>query len=82
MVAPATNIHLVGVGFRGKTDVAGTVFQDTIVKGAAKNGSWWEDSISINPADGDLFWKSTDYQLVYGSDGMEYVICNGIFKTE
>lgn len=82
MVAHATNIHLVGVSFKGKTDVAGKAFRDEMVAGALKNGSGWEDYIYINPAESGLFWKSTYYQLVTGSDGKEYVVCSGIFRTE
>lgn len=81
MIAHATNIHLVGVSFRGKTDVAGKAFRDEMVAGALKDGSGWEDYIYINPAESGLFWKSTYYQLVTGSDGKEYVVCSGIFKT-
>lgn len=82
MVAHATNIHLVGVSFRGKTDVAGKAFRDMMVAGALKDGSGWEDYIYINPAESGLFWKRTYYRLVTGSDGKEYVVCSGIFKTE
>ncbi len=82
MVAHATNIHLVGVSFKGKTDVAGKAFRDEMVAGALKDGSGWEDYIYINPAESGLFWKSTYYQLASGSDGNEYVVCSGIFKTE
>ncbi|MCQ1538522.1 transporter substrate-binding domain-containing protein [Methanocalculus taiwanensis] len=81
MAAHATNIHLVGVSFKGKTDVTGKAFRDEMVAGALKNGSGWEDYIYINPAESGLFWKSTYYQLVTGSDGNEYVVCSGIFKT-
>ncbi|MDO9540078.1 MAG: cache domain-containing protein, partial [Methanocalculus sp.] len=81
MVAHATNIHLVGVSFKGKTDVTGKTFRDMMVKGALENGFGWEDYIYINPAESGLFWKSTYYQLATGSDGKEYVVCSGIFKT-
>jgi len=39
MVAHADNILLVGVNFRGKTDVAGTPFRDYIIQGALANGT-------------------------------------------
>ncbi|MDO8842037.1 transporter substrate-binding domain-containing protein [Methanocalculus sp.] len=82
MVADATNIHLVGVSFKGKTDVTGEAFQDMMVEGALENGFGWEDYVSLNPAESGLFWKRTYYQLAIGSDGKEYVVCSGIFKTE
>jgi polar amino acid transport system substrate-binding protein len=82
MVAHATNIHLVGVSFKGKTDVTGKAFRDMMVEGALANGEGWEDYIYINPAESGLFWKSTYYQLAIGSDGKEYVVCSGIFKTK
>ncbi|RQD83971.1 MAG: ABC transporter substrate-binding protein [Methanocalculus sp. MSAO_Arc2] len=82
MVAHADNIHLVGESFKGKTDVAGKAFRDEIVAGALENGSGWVDYIYINPAESGLFWKSTYYQRATGSDGKDYVVCSGIFKTE
>ncbi len=53
-----------------------------MVAGALANGSGWEDYVSLNPGESGLFWKSTYYQLAIGSDGKEYMVCSGIFKTE
>lgn len=82
MVAHATNIHLVGESFKGKTDVTGKAFRDMMVAGAVANGSGWEDYVYINPAQSGLFYKNTYYQLARGSDGKDYIVCSGIFKTE
>jgi polar amino acid transport system substrate-binding protein len=80
MIAHAENIRMVGVSYHGKTDVAGKPFRDLIVQGALQNGSGWEDYVYSNPVEGGLFWKTSRYQLVTGSDGKEYVVCSGVFK--
>jgi len=38
------------------------------------------DYIWTNPALGGLFYKTTYYRLVAGSDGAEYVVCAGRYK--
>ncbi|MBN1762492.1 MAG: transporter substrate-binding domain-containing protein [Methanomicrobia archaeon] len=81
MVAHAANIRLVGENYRGKTDVSGKPFRDEIVAGALANGTGWVDYIYINPAETDLYYKKTYYQLVRGSDAREYVVCGGTYKT-
>jgi polar amino acid transport system substrate-binding protein len=81
MVAHADNILLVGVNFRGKTDVAGTPFRDYIVQGAIANKTGWVDYVYSNSAQTNLYYKTTYYQLVTGSDGKQYVVCSGNFKN-
>jgi polar amino acid transport system substrate-binding protein len=81
MVAHADNILLVGVNFRGKTDVAGTPFRDYIIQGAIANGTGWVDYVYSNSAQTNLYYKTTYYQLVTGSDGAQYVVCSGNFKN-
>lgn len=81
MVAHADNILLVGVNFRGKTDVAGTPFRDYIIQGAIANGTGWVDYVYSNSAQTNLYYKTTYYQLVTGSDGTQYVVCSGNFKN-
>jgi len=80
MVADADNIKLVGVNFRGKTDVTGKPFRDEIVAGALRNGSGWVEYLYINPVETGLYLKKTYYQLVRGSDGQQYVVCSGMYK--
>jgi polar amino acid transport system substrate-binding protein len=81
MVAHADNILLVGVNFHGKTDVAGTPFRDQIIQGALSNGTGWVDYVYSNIAQTNLYYKTTYYQLVRGSDGVQYVVCSGNFKN-
>ena len=80
MVAHATNPLLVGVSFAGKTDVAGKPFRDEIVQGALSNGSGWVDYIYTKADQSGLYYKSTYYLLVEGSDSEQYVVCAGRFK--
>jgi len=80
MVAHADNIKLVGVNYRGKTDVSGKPFRDEIVAGALQNGTGWVDYVYSNPVETGLYQKRTYYQLVRGSDGKQYVVCSGTFQ--
>jgi polar amino acid transport system substrate-binding protein len=82
MVAHADNILLVGVNFKGKTDVTGKPFRDYIVTGALANGTGWVEYVYVNPAQTNLYYKTTYYQLVVGSDGNSYVVCSGNFKSQ
>lgn len=81
IVAHADNIRMVGLNYQNKTDVAGNPFRDHIVKGALANGTGWEDYIYSSLVESGLFWKTTWYQLVTGSDGKQYVVCAGMFRT-
>jgi polar amino acid transport system substrate-binding protein len=80
MVAHAGNIQLVGVNFRGKTDVTGRPFRDEILTGATENGTGWVDYVYMQPGQMNLYYKTTYYRLARGSDGKSYVVCSGNFK--
>jgi polar amino acid transport system substrate-binding protein len=80
MVAHADNELLVGVNFRGKTDAAGKKFRDEIVAGALEHQTGWTDYIYTKPDQSGLYYKTTYYQLVTGSDGAFYIVCAGRFK--
>lgn len=80
MVAHADNIQLVGINYRGKTDVTGRPFREEIVTGALKNGTGWVDYVYLNPVQPNLYYKTTYYRLTRGSDGASYVVCSGNFK--
>ena len=80
MVAHADNILLVGVNYKGKTDVTGKPFRDYIVAGALENGTGWIEYVYINPTQMNLYYKTTYYRLANGSDGNSYVVCSGNFK--
>jgi polar amino acid transport system substrate-binding protein len=80
-VANAANPLVTGVNFKGKTDVAGTPFRDLIVQGALANGTGWVDYIFMNPSQTNLYYKTTYYRLVTGSDGHLYVVCSGNYKS-
>ncbi len=81
MVAHADNIQLVGANFKGKTDVTGKPFRDCIIEGALQNGTGWVDYVYSNSAQTNLYYKTTYYRLVVGSDGNQYVVCSGNFKS-
>lgn len=81
MVAHAANPRMVGANYHQKTDVAGNAFRDHIVEGALQNGTGWVDYVYSNPAYSGLFWKTTAYELVTGSDGNQYVVCAGMYLT-
>jgi len=80
IVAHADNIMIVGVNFKGKTDVSGKLFHDEIVQGALKNGTGWVDYIYMHPVQTNLYYKTTYYRLVEGSDGVQYIVCSGNYK--
>ncbi|WP_052730857.1 transporter substrate-binding domain-containing protein [Methanosarcina horonobensis] len=80
MVAHADNILLVGTNLKGKTDVTGKPFRDEIVTGALENGTGWEEYVYTNPVHANLYYKTTYYRSVRGSDGNSYVVCSGNFK--
>jgi len=80
MVAHADNLLLVGCNFRGKTDAAGKKFRDEIVAGALEHQTGWTDYIYTKPDQSGLYYKTTYYKLVTGSDGKYYIVCAGRFK--
>jgi len=81
MVAHADNILLVGVNFHGKTDITGKPFHDTLVSGALENGTGWVEYVYSDPVQMNLYYKTTYYRLVTGSDGNLYVVCSENFKS-
>lgn len=81
IVAHADNIRLVGVSYKGKTDVSGKAFRDQIVAGALANGTGWEEYIYINPVEAGLYYKTTYYRLTRGSDGNLYIVSSGNYKS-
>ena len=74
MTAHGDNIKLVGRNFKGKTDVNGKAFRDEIVAKAQQNGSGWEDYVYTNPGESGLYYKTTYFMLVKGSDGKTQVV--------
>ena len=80
MIAHADNPLLVGKSFRGKPDVAGHLFRDEIVSKAQSQGDGWVDYIYTKTGEGGLYYKTTYFQLIYGSDAKPYVVCAGRFK--
>ena len=80
IVAHADNIMIVGVNFKEKTDVSGKPFHDEVVQGALKNRTGWVDYIYMHPVQTNLYYKTTYYRLVEGSDGVQYIVCSGNYK--
>jgi len=62
IVAHADNILMVGVNYKGKTDVAGKPFRDDILAGALKNGIGWVDYVYLNPVQTNLYYKTAYYR--------------------
>lgn len=63
VVAHANNIWLVGLNFKGKTDVTGKQYRDEILAGALENGTGWMDYVYIHPVQTNLYYKTTYYRL-------------------
>jgi polar amino acid transport system substrate-binding protein len=82
MTAHGDNRQMVGKNFRGKTDVEGKAFRDEIVAGALSHANGWEDYIYTSPNQSGLYYKTTYYQRVEGSDGTTYIVCSGKFKDQ
>ncbi len=73
---------MVGANYHNKTNMTGRPFRDLIVEGALQNGTGWEDYLYSSPAETGLYWKSAAYWLVTGSDGRQYMVFAGLYKTE
>jgi len=82
MTAHGDNILLVGKDFKGVTDVNGKAFRDEIVAKAQQNGNGWEDYVYTDPDESGLYYKTTYFKLVKGSDGKTYIVCSGKFKDK
>jgi polar amino acid transport system substrate-binding protein len=82
MVAHAENPGTTGMNFKGKTDVDGKAFRDEIVARALRSGSGWEDYVYMKPGESGLYFKTTYFQAVRGSDGRTYIVCAGKFKEK
>jgi polar amino acid transport system substrate-binding protein len=80
-VAHADNPTLNGFNFKGKADVSGKKFADETVAGAIKYGTGWVDYIWTNPAKSGLYYKTAYYRLTRGSDGKQYIVCAGKYRT-
>lgn len=80
-VAHADNPTLNGFDFKGKEDVTGKKFADETVAGAIKNGTGWVDYVWTNPAKSGLYYKTSYYKLTRGSDGKQYIVCAGKYKS-
>ncbi len=80
VVAHPNNPLLVGVNFRGKTDVTGNHYRDEILDGALKNGTGRVDYVYEQPGQMNLYRKTTYYRLVRGSDGTSYIVCSGNYR--
>lgn len=79
-VANASNPGLVGTSFAGKPDVAGNKFRDEMVQGALRNGTGWVDYIYTKPDQSGLYFKTSYYKLVTGSDSKQYIVGAGRYN--
>jgi polar amino acid transport system substrate-binding protein len=76
------NTSMLGRNYRGKTDVAGKAFRDEIVDGALRQGTGWVDYVYTSPVQSGLYYKTTYYQRVQGSDGKTYIVGAGRFRDK
>jgi len=81
LIAQGANPGQVGTNLHGKTDVSGTPFRDRMVTGALQNGSGWEEYVYMNPTDTGLYYKTSYYRLIQGSDGTSYIVGSGTPKA-
>ncbi len=81
VVAHADNLLLIGFSMKGKRDVTGKPFPDKILAGALQNGTGWEEYVYSNPVQPNLYFKTTYYRLVRGSDGNSYIVGSGNFRA-
>lgn len=79
IVAEADNPRLVGVHMKGKTDVAGTPFRDQIVERALVEEAGWADYIWMIPEENGVYYKSSYFRLVEGSDSRPYIVASGMY---
>jgi polar amino acid transport system substrate-binding protein len=80
VVAHADNSLSVGMSSKGKTDVTGKPFHDEIYAGALRNGTGWVDYVYMHPVQTNLYYKTTYYRLIRGSDGKSYIACSGNYR--
>ena len=79
IIAEADNPYLIGVNMKGRTDVAGTPFRDQIVAGALADGTGWVDYVWIIPDENGVYYKSSYFRLVEGSDANTYIVSSGMY---
>lgn len=72
---------LVGKSYKGVPDIRGKNFRDDIVQGALANETGWVDYVYQKPGESGVKPKKTYYKLVTGSDGNQYVVCSGKYRS-
>jgi polar amino acid transport system substrate-binding protein len=81
LLADGVNPKLIGQNMAGKEDVFGKAFRDEIVSGALANGSGYVTYVFTSPFTSGMFFKTTYYHLVTGSDDNKYIVCSGRYLT-
>jgi len=74
------NRKLVGISYKGKPDIKGTMFRDKIVEEAMKNGQGSLTYFYQSPKDRSLYRKLVTFRLVTGNNGERYVVCSGRYE--
>jgi polar amino acid transport system substrate-binding protein len=80
VVAHADNKLMINKNMKGKGDILGNKFRDSIVYGALQNKTGWVDYVYTKTGASGLFYKSAYYKLTIGSDGNKYIVGAGRFK--
>ena len=75
------NALLLGENFATTTDVTGRPFRDELRSVATTKGSGWVDYVYVNVNQSHLSQKTTYCRLVRGSDGRDYIVCAGTFRS-
>lgn len=81
LMANAANNANNGKNLSSTTDVYGNAFRDEMITGALQNGTGWVSYVYSNPDSLGLYYKTSYYLLVNGSDGTAYVVGAGRYKT-
>ena len=72
---------LVGKSMKGKPDVRGNKFRDTLVERAlAEPTGAWVDYVYQKPGQTGIFAKTVFCKKATGSDGQVYIVCAGMYK--
>ena len=73
---------IVGRNQKGKPDSKGKMFRDEILAKAQKDGTGWVDYHFENPKTKEIAHKNTFFKLAKGSNGVDYIVCCGMYYEE
>lgn len=80
IIAHPVKPSLVGRNYKGKPDVKGNKFRDSIVE-TALNGGGWTEYFYQKPGDAGLFKKKV-YSKLAEKDGKNYIVACGMYADK